>query len=101
MPKVTQRPRASDDIGEIWDYIAADSEAAADSWVDRLDAKLRLLAREPVIGRKRDELASGLRSVAFGRYTIFYEQMPDGIAITRLLHSARDIDAQFGDGAGQ
>ncbi len=28
----------------------------ADAWVDRLDAKLRLLAAQPLMGRARDEL---------------------------------------------
>ena len=36
------RPLAEADILEIWDYIAEDSIAAADDWVDRLDEKFRL-----------------------------------------------------------
>ena len=29
---------------------------------------------------------------------IFYEPLADGIALVRLLHAARDIEAQFGSG---
>lgn len=35
----------------------------------------------------------------FGRYVIFYEPLDDGIDVVRVLHSARDVDAQFGKGS--
>ena len=44
MPRVTRRPLAQTDILEIWDFIADDSVAAADRWVDHLDEQFRLLA---------------------------------------------------------
>jgi toxin ParE1/3/4 len=44
-----------------------------------------------MLGRSREEVAPGLRSFPFGRYVIFYEVMPDGIAIVRVLHGARDL----------
>ena len=56
MPRVLRRPLAGADIAEIWDYIAEDSVGEADAWVDRLDAKLRLLSTQRMIGRARDEL---------------------------------------------
>ncbi len=67
----------------------------ADAFVDRLDEKFQLLARQPGLGRVRQELAAGLRSFPVVRYVIFYEPVPDGIAVVRVLHSARDLDAQF------
>jgi len=57
MPRVMRRPLAEVDILEIWDYIADDSLAAADRWVDNIDAQFKLLAAQPLIGRSRDELA--------------------------------------------
>jgi toxin ParE1/3/4 len=95
MARIVRRPLAGADIAEIWDYIAEDSVDQADAWVDRLDAKLRLLASQPAMGRARDELSPGLRSMPFGRHVIFYETMADGIDVARVLHSARDIDAVF------
>lgn len=67
MPRVLRRPLAAADIAEIWDYIAEDSIAQADAWVDRLDETLRLLATQPRMGRLREELSPGLRSLPFGR----------------------------------
>ena len=95
MPRVTRRPLAEADILEIWDYIADDSLADADRWVDRLDEQFRLLATQPMMGRARDELAPGVRSFPFGRYVVFYLPLDDGIDVVRVLHGARDIDAVF------
>lgn len=50
-----------------------------------------------MMGRAREELAAHLRSFAFGRYVIFYTSLHDGIDVVRVLHSARDIDAAFGE----
>lgn len=93
MARVTRRPLAAADILDIWDYIAEDSLEQADRWVDKLDEKFELLAKQPMIGRARDELAAGVRSFPFGRYVIFYGTTYDGIDVVRVLHSARDVDA--------
>jgi toxin ParE1/3/4 len=95
MPRIRRRPLAGADIGEIWDYIAEDSMVAADARLDRLDAKLRLLASQALMGRAREQLAAGVRSLPFGRYVIFYLPLHDGIDVVRVLHSARDIEAIF------
>ena len=50
-----------------------------------------------MLGRARGELEAGLRSFPFERYVIFYLPLADGIDVVRLLHSARDVDAQFSD----
>jgi toxin ParE1/3/4 len=95
MPRVTRRPLAEADILEIWDYIADDSLAAADRWVDRLDEQFRMLAAQPMMGRAREGLAPRVRSFPFGRYVVFYIPMDAGIDVVRVLHGARDIDAVF------
>ena len=95
MPVVIKRPRAKIDLIEIWDYIADDSEVRADAFIDRIDQKFRTLAQRPLIGRLRDELAVGLRSFPVGRYVIFYRPLSNGVEIVRVLHSARDLNADF------
>jgi toxin ParE1/3/4 len=95
MARVTRRPQAELDILEIWGYIAEDSLAEADRWVDRLDEKLALWATQPMMGRGRDELAPEVRSLAFGRYVVFFCPLPDGIDVVRVIHGSQDIDANF------
>jgi len=43
----------------------------------------------------RDELAADLRSFPVGRYVIYYRSLPNGVEIVRVLHSARDLNADF------
>ena len=95
MARVTRRPQAQADILEIWDYIAEDSLIDADRWVDKLDEKLVLWATQPLMGHNRDELALGIRSMAFGRYVVFFEPLSDGIDVIRVLHGSHDIDTSF------
>ena len=98
MPQVTRRPLAEADILEIWDYIADDNVDAADLWLDRLDEQLRLLSTQPLMGRARDELAPGVRSLPFGRYVIFCTPLDNGVDVIPVLHVSRDIDAVFNPG---
>ena|SRR5437867_5063954 len=95
MPVILRRPRAVDDLIEIWDYIADDNVTRADAFIDDVDAKFQLLAEQPLLGRSREELAPNLRSLPIRRYVIFYEVLPDGIAIVRVLHGARDLGPLF------
>ena len=95
MGRVTRRPLAAADILDVWDHIAEDSLEQADRWIDNLDEKLKLIARQPLMGRAREELAADLRSFPFGRYIIFYAPVDGGIDVVRVLHSARDVDAAF------
>jgi toxin ParE1/3/4 len=95
MPIVLRRPRAGADVSEIWEFIAEDSVERADAFVDRIDTKFRALAAQPLMGRERPELAPGLRSIPMERYVIFYQPVPDGVEIVRVLHGARDASAQF------
>lgn len=93
MPRVKKAIQAEKDIEELWLYIAADNMLAADRVLDDIEAQCHLIATQPGMGRPRPELASGLRSFPVGRYIIFYQTLPDGIEIIRVLHSARDLDA--------
>lgn len=97
MAVIIKRPRALSDLAEIWDYIADDSETRADVFVATIDTKFQTLAIQPGIGRLRDELATGLRSLPVGRYVIFYLSLANGVEIIRVLHGARDIDNLFHD----
>lgn len=97
MARITRRPLAAADVLDIWDHIAEDSLDQADKWIDKLDEKLGILATQPLMGRALEELAADLRSFPFGRYVIFYMPVQDGIDVVRVLHSARDVDAAFGE----
>jgi len=88
-------PEADADLEEIWCYVAADDPAAADRLVDSFVERFTMLADFPDIGRRRDELAPGIRSVPVGAYVIFYRMFEDTVQIVRVLHGARDLERHF------
>ncbi len=95
MPQPRISPRASADLIEIWSYIADDSVANADAFIDKMYETIQLLANKPGSGRHREELAPGIQSFPFGRYIIFYRVVSSAIEIIRVLHGARDIENIF------
>ena len=53
-----------------------------------------MLVRNPLAGRTRFELMSGLRSFPVGNYIIFYVPVPDGIEVLRVMSRWQDVDAE-------
>ncbi len=90
MHRITKTVKAEQDLDEIWLYIAKDNIAAADKFLDEIGDGVQRLARVPLMGRARPELAPELRSFPVARYVIFYKPSPAAIEIVRVLHSARD-----------
>jgi toxin ParE1/3/4 len=95
MPSVVIRPKALEDLAEIWAYIAEDSLRQADAFAAALDREIRDLARHPLIGRARPELLIDLRSLSFGRHVIFYLPGKRGIEVVRVFHGSRDLKPLF------
>lgn len=89
---LTRRPRAEDDLVEIWTYIAEEDEAAADRLLGKIEAALKMLVAHPEAGRVRPELLPDLRSFPVGRYILFYVATDSGIELIRVLSGYRDID---------
>ncbi|MGB8700424.1 MAG: type II toxin-antitoxin system RelE/ParE family toxin [Thermosynechococcaceae cyanobacterium] len=95
MPRLIIRPLAEQDLDEIWDYIAISDPEQAEKVLRHLYAKMGTLAHKPYMGRERKEIAVGLRSFPVVSHVIFYDPLPDGIEIVRVLHGARDIQDIF------
>jgi toxin ParE1/3/4 len=55
-----------------------------------LRAALRVIAKAPKIGQKRDELAEDLRSFPVGNHIVYYVEKGKGIKIARILHPSMD-----------
>lgn len=62
-------PRASRDIETIADYLADQSDLSrAERFLNGIDTTLQRIAQFPQIGRKRDELYPGSRSLSYEQY---------------------------------
>ena len=86
------------DMGEAYEYVARDNEAAAESLLLEFQKRFRLLAAFPAAGRERNNLMRGVRSYPVGNYVLFYRQVDDGVEILRVFHGARDIEGLFDTG---
>lgn len=95
MPAVVLRPQALADLADIWAYIAEGSADHADFFLLRADRLFEMLAKKPMMGRARPELAAGIRSFPLGRYVVFYSEGRRGIEVVRVLHGARDLPGMF------
>lgn len=91
-------PQAVQDLNEIHDFIASDHPTAALNLLNILEAKFKVLASDPEIGRVREELAVALRSFPTGNYVIFYRIIKEAIQVIRVLHGARDMDTLWEEG---
>ena len=88
-------PKAAQDIEEIGDYIETENPAAARRSLAALRTRCLQIEDAPRSGMRRLELPTGLRSIAFRRYVIFYTLDQDTVRVERVLHGARDIEAVF------
>lgn len=87
--------QAQGDLLDIWLYIANDSTLAADKFLDLLHEKSLALCTSPELGRARDELLPGLRSLPVKRYSIYYRITPATVEIVRVLSNYRDANNIF------
>ena len=87
---------AESDLLDLWLVIAEDNPTAADKVLDSIYGTAMLIGTQPEMGRTRPELAEGLRSFPTKTpYIIFYLPEPGGVIVIRVLHHARDIDAEY------
>lgn len=96
MPRIRFTNSAEADLLELWLNIAEENLVAADDSLDLIQATVSLLGTQPEMGRARPELADGLRSFPTRTpYIIFYVPDEDDLLVVRVLHHARDIDAEY------
>jgi toxin ParE1/3/4 len=92
MVAVIYASRARVDLRDAWDYVAEENPFAADQLLDAIKSDVQMLATQPLMGRKRPELGSGVRSWPTSTpYILFYLVKGDEITVLRVLHHARDI----------
>ena len=95
MSRLKLTKAAERDLEEIWLYIARDSVAYADAYIDKVLSRCALLAEHPESGRVRDDVAKGLCAIPVESHIIFYRVKRKHVVISRVLHSARDIRRLF------
>jgi toxin ParE1/3/4 len=86
------------DIEEIADYIAQQSGLReSELFLSKLDAKFVKIAQFPNLGRQRDEILPGIRSLTVDSYLILYMPIGQDVEIFRVISGYRDLTALFSD----
>lgn len=96
MRQIRLATAAQTDLIEIWSDIAEYRNSdAADRIIDHLATTYENLAKFPEMGRRRDEIFPGYRSLVVSPYLVFYQIQPEEIEIIRVLHGARNLSDFF------
>ena|SRR5438132_825703 len=93
MLSVVRTDQAETDLAEILDYVEERNPQAAEQLARAIDERCTLLSQLPLLGRMRQELGPGLRSVVIEQYVLFYRVTATAVEILRIVHGKRDIDA--------
>lgn len=97
---------AIQDIEEIADYIAQESGLEkSERFLSKLESKFSQIVTFPLIGRKRDEILTNIRTIQLDNYLILYLPILHGrgfangdeIEILRVVSGYRDLSTLFTD----
>ncbi|WP_197032568.1 type II toxin-antitoxin system RelE/ParE family toxin [Rhizobium sp. CF080] len=99
MGQISRRPQFIEDLREVWDFIAKDSQDQADAFILQLEKRYQNLADNPHLGVRRFPKYPTMRMFPFRKYIIIYHPFADGsgVELIRLLHAARDYHRYFDD----
>ncbi|RKT38009.1 type II toxin-antitoxin system RelE/ParE family toxin [Thiocapsa rosea] len=96
MHEIVKRPRAREDLKGIWRYSFTEwGEAQADRYLAEIDAGIARLKEHPELGKSRDDLRAGYRSLRINQHVVFYLVTPSVVRIVRVLHVRMDPDSHL------
>jgi len=89
---------ARDDIREIGRYTQRKwGKDQRRHYLNDLNNKFELLAENPLLGRRCDNIRKGYFRFEYVSHVIFYRQEQDFIVITRVIHQSRDVKSLLGE----
>ncbi|HCO82175.1 MAG TPA: plasmid stabilization protein [Arenibacter sp.] len=92
MSKYVLSQEAENDIEEIFEFGEYKfGKAQAISYLIQMEEHFVLLAENPGIGKKRNEIKEGLFSLPYVSHIIFYRILENNIRIVRVLNGGRDL----------
>ena len=89
---------AIQDIEDIADYLASQTGLEqAERFLSKLDAKFVRITQFPNLGRPRNKILPGLRSLSMDSYLILYTATGTRVDILRVVSGYRDLSGLFTD----
>jgi toxin ParE1/3/4 len=91
MTRIEWTRSAVSDVRNLRDYIARDSEAYAERFVQKIIEAAEKVGASPRVGRKLPEAdQENIREIVFGIYRIVYRAEESRSLILMVIHGARD-----------
>lgn len=82
---------AQADLSSILTYTDQEwGELQRAAYEQTLRGAINTLARTPLLGRDRNELANGLRSYPIGSHVVYYWGLRDTLFVVRVMHHRQD-----------
>jgi toxin ParE1/3/4 len=82
---------AQQDLDEIWSALEPYGVDIADQCLNAIQRKFLQLQQFPGLGRSREDLAPGLRSVIVRDVVVLYRSIEGLVIISRVIHGRRDL----------
>ena len=91
MARLTYRPRFIADLDDLYGYYARYSEERATDLIVRLEEVVFLIADNPEMGTRAEEIAPGLRRFVIDKkYLFFYLLQVNEIEAVRMVRAERN-----------
>ncbi len=86
------RKLAETDLEDIWLYTIEEwGIEQADEYIRMLLSRFSWISKNPLLGKKRDDIKLGYYCFPEGKHLIFYTITPNGIDIIGVPHQSMDI----------
>ena len=99
MGEIYKRPQVIQDLIEIATYIANNDLDSSDRFLRAAEETFKQLGKMPQSGKKSYLPNNRLQNIrqltlkGFKKYLVFYQIIPTGVEIIRVLHGSREIEA--------
>ena len=92
------RPKAEEDLGEIWDYTVSNwSEGQAVTYIEGLEAAIGLLSHYPETVRLRHEFSPAIRAYSYRAHLVIFTSNNTQIEVIRILHARTNWQVLFSE----
>ncbi|MCK4842940.1 MAG: type II toxin-antitoxin system RelE/ParE family toxin [Methylococcales bacterium] len=91
-PNYSLRALAQVDLERIWLYTYEQwGVEQADNYLNLLFSRFTWIAKNPLIGKKRDDIKAGYYYFPEGMHLVFYTLTKNGIDIIGIPHQSMDV----------
>jgi toxin ParE1/3/4 len=96
MRGIVLRPKARQDLREIWNYtLQTWGPDQADEYLQQIQQALEKIAEAPLLGSDRGYVRPGLRKISAGSHAVYYFHDDRIVRVSRILHGKRDAEREL------